>query len=247
MEQDGGPVFPAWQQHPRVAASTRRGRLTSARPYGCSKGTADQYVLDYAHSFGLRAAVLRKSCIYGPRQFGTEDQGWVAHFLIRALRDEPITIYGDGKQVRDILHVRDAVAAYRSVLTHIDRLAGQAFNLGGGAGNAVSLRMRAGRNRRAHRPREYSQSMPNAGPGTSCISWPIPAGSQSRSAGSRESAGAKACVTWRSGYRADLGLPAIRPTARQAKGGRMKVALVNPPWTLRRQHLLWLPRAAFSA
>jgi CDP-paratose 2-epimerase len=115
--------------------------LSFCTPYGCSKGTADQYVLDYAHSFGLRAAVLRKSCIYGPRQFGTEDQGWVAHFLIRALRDEPITIYGDGLQVRDILHVRDAVAAYRAVLKNIDRLSGQAFNLGGGAGNAVSLRM----------------------------------------------------------------------------------------------------------
>jgi CDP-paratose 2-epimerase len=115
--------------------------LSFCTPYGCSKGTADQYVLDYAHSFGLRAAVLRKSCIYGPRQFGTEDQGWVAHFLIRALRDEPITIYGDGLQVRDILHVRDAVAAYQAVLKNIDRLAGQAFNLGGGAGNAVSLRM----------------------------------------------------------------------------------------------------------
>jgi CDP-paratose 2-epimerase len=85
--------------------------------------------------------VLRKSCIYGPRQFGTEDQGWVAHFLIRALRDQPITIYGDGHQVRDILHVHDAVAAYRTILNNIDRLGGQAFNLGGGIGNAVSLRM----------------------------------------------------------------------------------------------------------
>ena len=115
--------------------------LSFCTPYGCSKGAADQYVLDYAHSFGLRAAVLRKSCIYGPRQFGTEEQGWVAHFLIRALRDEPITIYGDGHQVRDILHARDAVAAYRTALANIDRLAGQACNLGGGAGNAVSLRM----------------------------------------------------------------------------------------------------------
>ncbi|MEA2790974.1 MAG: CDP-paratose 2-epimerase, partial [Acetobacteraceae bacterium] len=115
--------------------------LSFCTPYGCSKGTADQYVLDYAHSFGLRTAVLRKSCIYGPRQFGTEDQGWVAHFLIRALRDEPITIYGDGHQVRDVLHVHDAVAAYLTALKHIDRLSGQAFNLGGGTDNAVSLRM----------------------------------------------------------------------------------------------------------
>jgi CDP-paratose 2-epimerase len=81
------------------------------------------------------------SCIYGPRQFGTEDQGWVAHFLIRALRKKPIVIYGDGKQVRDVLHVTDAVAAYRGVLDNIDTLTGQAFNLGGGAANAISLKM----------------------------------------------------------------------------------------------------------
>ena len=114
--------------------------LDFCTPYGCSKGVADQYVLDYAKSYGLSTAVLRMSCIYGPRQFGTEDQGWVAHFLLRALRGEPITIYGDGKQVRDILDVRDAVAAYRGVLDSIDRLKGQAFNLGGGPANSVSLR-----------------------------------------------------------------------------------------------------------
>jgi len=85
--------------------------------------------------------VLRMSCIYGPRQFGTEDQGWVAHFLIRALERQPITLYGDGKQVRDVLHVRDAVAAYRAMLDAIDTVKGRAFNLGGGPGNAVSLHM----------------------------------------------------------------------------------------------------------
>ncbi|WP_064686515.1 NAD-dependent epimerase/dehydratase family protein [Rhizobium bangladeshense] len=113
--------------------------LDFCTPYGCSKGVADQYILDYAKSFGIPAAVLRMSCIYGPRQFGTEDQGWVAHFLIRALAGEAISIYGDGKQVRDILHVDDAVAAYRSLLADIDRAAGKAFNLGGGARNAVSV------------------------------------------------------------------------------------------------------------
>ncbi|NKC30536.1 NAD-dependent epimerase/dehydratase family protein [Falsiroseomonas selenitidurans] len=115
--------------------------LDFCTPYGCSKGVADQYVLDYAQSYGLPTAVLRMSCIYGPRQFGTEDQGWVAHFVIRALRGEPITLYGDGRQVRDILHVQDAVAAYRALLSRIDALRGQAFNLGGGPANAVSLRM----------------------------------------------------------------------------------------------------------
>ena len=109
-------------------------------PYGCSKGAADQYVLDYARSFALPTAVMRMSCIYGHRQRGTEDQGWVAHFLIRALSGEPITLYGDGQQVRDILDVRDAVDAYLRAWRNIDRVAGRAFNLGGGPQNAVSLR-----------------------------------------------------------------------------------------------------------
>jgi CDP-paratose 2-epimerase len=109
-------------------------------PYGCSKGAADAYVLDYARSFGVPTCVLRMSCIYGPRQMGTEDQGWVAHFLIRALERQRITVYGDGCQVRDVLDVGDAVAAYRAALARIDRVAGRAFNLGGGPANAVSLR-----------------------------------------------------------------------------------------------------------
>jgi CDP-paratose 2-epimerase len=115
--------------------------LDFCTPYGCSKGVADQYVLDYARSFGLPTAVLRMSCIYGPRQCGTEDQGWVAHFLIRALEGTPITIYGDGKQVRDVLHVADAVDAYCRVLENITTVSGQVFNLGGGPRNAVSLQM----------------------------------------------------------------------------------------------------------
>jgi len=109
-------------------------------PYGCSKGAADQYVLDYARSFGVPTAVLRMSCIYGPRQMGTEDQGWVAHFLIRALEGRPITLYGDGRQVRDILDVSNAVEAYMNAWTRIERVQGQALNLGGGPSNAVSLR-----------------------------------------------------------------------------------------------------------
>ena len=109
-------------------------------PYGCSKGAADQYVLDYARSFGLPAAVIRMSCIYGMRQMGTEDQGWVAHFLIRAIEGETITLYGDGYQVRDILDVSNAVEAYLKAWSNIDRVGGHAFNLGGGPANAVSLR-----------------------------------------------------------------------------------------------------------
>jgi CDP-paratose 2-epimerase len=109
-------------------------------PYGCSKGTADQYVLDFARSFGVPSAVLRMSCIYGPRQRGTEDQGWVAHFMIRALEGKPISLYGDGFQVRDVLDVDNCVDAYLACLDGIDGIAGQAFNLGGGPENAVSLR-----------------------------------------------------------------------------------------------------------
>ncbi len=115
-------------------------------PYGCSKGAADQYVVDYARTFGLPACVFRMSCIYGPRQFGNEDQGWVAHFLIRALDGEPITIYGDGRQVRDVLFVDDLVDAYLTARDHLQRpersgahLRGRAFNIGGGPTNTLSL------------------------------------------------------------------------------------------------------------
>jgi len=108
-------------------------------PYGCSKGVAEQYVLDYARSFRLPAAVFRMSCIYGPHQFGTEDQGWVAHFLIRSLQGKPITIYGDGKQVRDVLFIDDLVRAFLLAQEHMPSISGQAFNIGGGARKSVSL------------------------------------------------------------------------------------------------------------
>ena len=108
-------------------------------PYGCSKGAADQYVVDYARTFGIPAVVFRMSCIYGPHQCGTEDQGWVAHFLLSALRGEPITVYGDGGQVRDVLYVADLVDAFRRALDGIETLRGQAFNMGGGPENTVSL------------------------------------------------------------------------------------------------------------
>jgi CDP-paratose 2-epimerase len=108
-------------------------------PYGCSKGSADQYVLDYARTFGLPAVVFRMSCIYGFHQKGTEDQGWVAHFLIRALAGKPIVIYGDGLQVRDLLFVDDLVDAFLLAHANIHTLSGQAFNIGGGLGNTISL------------------------------------------------------------------------------------------------------------
>lgn len=113
--------------------------LSFHSPYGCSKGAADQYVLDYARIYGLRTTVFRQSCIYGQRQFGVEDQGWVAWFAIAALLGRPITIYGDGKQVRDVLYVDDLVAAYDLALQRPDQVAGKAFNVGGGRGNAISL------------------------------------------------------------------------------------------------------------
>ena len=108
-------------------------------PYGCSKGGADQYVLDYARSYGLPAALFRMSCIYGPHQCGNEDQGWVAHFLLRALRGAPITLYGDGRQVRDVLFVEDLVDAFLRCQAQMRTLRGRAFNIGGGPRNALSL------------------------------------------------------------------------------------------------------------
>jgi len=114
--------------------------LSFYSPYGCSKGVADQYVIDYSRIFGLRTCVFRMSCLYGPHQYGSEDQGWVAHFLISAALQRPIAIYGDGYQVRDVLYVDDAVRAYLLALDNINRVAGRAFNLGGGPDNALSLR-----------------------------------------------------------------------------------------------------------
>ena len=108
-------------------------------PHACSKGCADQYVLDYAHSYGVPATVFRTSCIYGPHQLGSDEQGWVAHFLNRAITGEPITIYGDGKQVRDLLFVDDLVDAFVRAWSRIGLLAGRAFNLGGGPEFAISL------------------------------------------------------------------------------------------------------------
>jgi CDP-paratose 2-epimerase len=108
-------------------------------PYGCSKGAADQYVRDYARVYGMNTAVLRMSCIYGPRQFGTEDQGWLAHFMLRSILGERLTIFGDGLQVRDALHVSDAAAAWIAVLENIGSVRGRVFNLGGGEENAISL------------------------------------------------------------------------------------------------------------
>jgi len=108
-------------------------------PYGCSKGVAEQYVLDYSRTFGLHTVVFRMSCIYGPHQFGTEDQGWVAHFLIAALRGEPLTIYGDGLQVRDVLFVEDLVDALLLAQQSVQRLTGEAFNIGGGPEQTTSL------------------------------------------------------------------------------------------------------------
>ncbi|HEX8905030.1 MAG TPA: NAD-dependent epimerase/dehydratase family protein, partial [Longimicrobiaceae bacterium] len=127
-----------------VYADGRRGigedaRLDFHSPYGCSKGAADQYVHDYARIYGLPTVVFRMSCIYGTRQFGTEDQGWVAHFGRAMLRGEPLTIYGDGCQVRDILWIDDLVRAMRLATEKIDTVAGKVFNLGGGHRNAVSV------------------------------------------------------------------------------------------------------------
>lgn len=117
-----------------------RAPLDFHSPYGCSKGAADQYVRDYARIYDLPTVVFRMSCIYGTRQFGTEDQGWVAHFARSLLGGSPITIYGDGCQVRDILWIGDLVRAMRTALDRIDATRGEVFNMGGGAENAVSVR-----------------------------------------------------------------------------------------------------------
>jgi CDP-paratose 2-epimerase len=108
-------------------------------PYGCSKGAGDQYVRDYARIYGLRTVVFRQSAIYGPHQFGIEDQGWLAWFLIAAVTGQSITIYGNGKQVRDVLYIDDLIDAYETAIAKIDQVAGQIFNIGGGTKHTLTI------------------------------------------------------------------------------------------------------------
>jgi CDP-paratose 2-epimerase len=122
-----------------VGGITEAQPLDFHSPYGCSKGSGDQYVRDYARVFGLRTVVFRQSAIYGPRQFGVEDQGWAAHFMIAAQLGRPITVYGNGKQVRDLLYIDDLVELYELALHNVDALAGQIFNVGGGPENTIAI------------------------------------------------------------------------------------------------------------
>jgi CDP-paratose 2-epimerase len=133
-------------------------------PYACSKGAAEQYVLDYARSYGLRTVSLRQSCIYGTRQFGIEDQGWVAWLTLAALTDTPFTIFGDGRQVRDILDVADVVSAYDACAASPDVACGVALNVGGGGANTLSLlELVSELERRLDRPVRYEFAEPRAG------------------------------------------------------------------------------------
>lgn len=124
-------------EHPNGVRETQN--LDFHSPYGCSKGAGDQYVRDYQRIFDLSTVVFRQSCIYGPHQFGIEDQGWVAWFVIAAVTGKPITIYGDGKQVRDLLYVDDLLDAYDLALQNIEKTAGQIYNIGGGRPNSISI------------------------------------------------------------------------------------------------------------
>ena len=197
-------------------------------PYGCSKGAGDQYVRDYARIYGLRTVVFRMSCIYGPRQFGNEDQGWLAHFLIAARTGKPITIYGDGKQVRDVLFVEDLVGAFRLAVEN-RRTAGQVYNIGGGPANTLavwpefgscwptSIRQKvdgAPRRLAPGRPALLCQRHPQGGPHS---------GGRRRSTGRPASAGSgigsrqQACST--------LGAP----RGRDAQGDRINVLVTGGP------------------
>lgn len=133
----GGRYVPV---DPRLRRGISEKReLSFHSPYGCSKGAAEQYVLGWARTYGVPATVLRLSCVYGPRQLGTEDQGWVAHVLLQALRGRPITVYGNAKQVRDVLFVDDLLDALLLARERPRELAGHAFNVGGGPSNTLSL------------------------------------------------------------------------------------------------------------
>jgi CDP-paratose 2-epimerase len=129
-----------WDFATSIGGVSERERLSFESPYGCSKGAADQYVIDYHRSFGLPTVSLRQSCIYGTRQFGEEDQGWVAWFALAARFELPITLYGDGLQVRDLLWVDDLVDAYLCAVERKPEISGQAYNIGGGPAFRLSLR-----------------------------------------------------------------------------------------------------------
>ena len=124
---------------PHDTATNESQPLDFHSPYGCSKGAADQYVHDYARIYGMPTVVFRMSCIAGPRQFGNEDQGWVAHFLYSAMLGTPVTIYGSGLQVRDVLYVEDLLRAFETAHDHQESTGGEIFNVGGGESNTVSL------------------------------------------------------------------------------------------------------------
>ena len=128
-----------WLYKDLVEGCTETQPLDFHSPYGNSKGTGDQYTRDYARIYGLRTVVFRQSCIYGPRQFGVEDQGWLAWMMIAAVTGRKITIYGDGKQVRDVLHVNDLLNAYDLAIEKIDIANGQVYNMGGGTRNVMSV------------------------------------------------------------------------------------------------------------
>lgn len=128
-----------WRYKDLVNGCPESQPLDFHSPYGCSKGTGDQYARDYSRIYGLRSVVFRQSCIYGPRQFGVEDQGWVAWFIIAAVTGRPMTVYGDGKQVRDILNVDDLLNAYDAAVEKIDIASGKVYNMGGGPENVMSV------------------------------------------------------------------------------------------------------------
>lgn len=126
-----------YADHPNGVAESEQ--LDFYSPYGCSKGVADQYTIDYARIYGLKTVSFRQSCIYGQRQLGIEDQGWVAWFAIAGALGKPLTIFGNGKQIRDVLDVRDLVRAYEAAYHHRDQVAGKAYNIGGGPEQTLSL------------------------------------------------------------------------------------------------------------
>jgi CDP-paratose 2-epimerase len=128
-----------WLYKDLVEGCSEAQPLDFHSPYGVSKGSGDQYTRDYARIYGLRSVVFRQSCIYGPRQFGVEDQGWLAWMMIAAVTGKQITVYGDGKQVRDVLHVNDLLNVYDLAIEKIDEVKGQVYNIGGGRRNVMAI------------------------------------------------------------------------------------------------------------
>ena len=223
------------------AASTRPVRSASTVHMAARRAPPINMSWTMHAAMAVDATVFRMSCIYGPHQYGTEDQGWVAHFLIRAQQDLPITIYGDGKQVRDLLYVDDLIEAFWLAEDHLPEIAGQAFNIGGGADNTISLCELVERISALNGDRRPKSPMAPGGSATSVGTCQTPANSNAPRDGAPRPMSTTASGSCTSGF------PSIAGRLRRRGWSDHEGSADKPELVIRRQYLFRMPRAAFAA